>query len=489
MALADKRMNIMVRCRATPAGNILCNFQERDNPIMTIELIAQKNSHSRPIWLLREDRVEASSLPAHAKAWLAAQNYRAKAGAMVLIPTEEGNIAGAVLGLGKDENPFTGGVLAKTLPEGSWHFADMPQEPFLTTLGIAMGGYHFDRYLSEKEQKKIEIAVPGHTDMAELKRQVETIALVRDLINTPANDMGPEALEKVVATVAQAYNASLEVTKGEELLHKNLPLIHAVGRAGATAPRLIDMQWGPQDAPKVTLVGKGVCFDTGGLDIKTASGMLLMKKDMGGAANVLGLARLVMDAKLPVRLRLLVPAVENAISGNAFRPGDILPSHKGLSVEIGNTDAEGRLVLADALAVGDEDAPDVMLDMATLTGAARTALGPDLPPFYCRDDDFASRIAGQAVKIFDPLWRMPLWQPYMKNLSSRIADINNITSDAFAGSVTAALFLSRFTEKAKLWAHFDIYGWTPAAKPGFPVGGEAQGIRALYAVLKEKFGK
>jgi len=456
---------------------------------MTIELTAQKNSCSCPIWLLREDMPETPSLPAHAKAWLAAQNYRAKAGTLALIPTEKGTIAGMVLGLGKGENPFTSGVLAKALPEGSWYFANMPEEPFPVMLGILMGGYHFDRYQSGKEPKKIELAIPAHTDMAELKRQAETITLVRDLINTPANDMGPEELEKAVAALAKDYAACLEVTRGEELLHKNLPLIHAVGRAGAAAPRLIDMQWGPQDAPKVTLAGKGVCFDTGGLDIKTVNGMLLMKKDMGGAANTLGLAKLVMDAKLPVRLRLLVPAVENAISGNALRPGDIIPSRKGLSVEIGNTDAEGRLVLADALALGDEEAPDVMIDMATLTGAARIALGPDLPPFYCRDDDFASHITRQAMKNFDPLWRMPLWQPYMENLSSRIADINNVTSDGFAGSVTAALFLSRFTEKAKLWAHFDIYGWTPVAKPGFPAGGEAQGIRALYAVLKERFDK
>ena len=260
---------------------------------------------------------------------------------------------------------------------------------------------------------------------------------------------------------------------------QNFPMIHAVGRASAEAPRLIDMVWGDKDAPKVTLVGKGVCFDTGGLDIKPSSSMLLMKKDMGGAANVLGLASMIMAARLKLRLRVLIPAVENAISANAFRPGDVLTSRKGITVEIGNTDAEGRLVLADALALADEEKPEILVDMATLTGAARVALGPDLPPFYTQDDRLAGELADAASAAADPLWRMPLWKPYDAKLSSKIADMNNVTTDGFAGSITAALFLQRFVEKAASWAHFDIFAWSPNDRPHCPVGGEAQGIRAL----------
>ncbi len=266
-------------------------------------------------------------------------------------------------------------------------------------------------------------------------------------------------------------------------------MIHAVGRAAAEAPRLIDMVWGPEGAPKLTLVGKGVAFDTGGLDIKPASGMLLMKKDMGGAANVIGLASMIMAAKLNVRLRLLVPAVENSISGNAFRPGDVLTSRKGITVEIGNTDAEGRLVLADALALADEEQPDLLIDMATLTGAARVALGPDLPPFYTDDDDLAGALSAAASAAADPVWRMPLWGPYDSKLSSKVADINNVTSDGFAGSVTAALFLKRFVGKARSWAHFDIFGWSPVERAHCPVGGEAQAIRAIERVLSERFAR
>jgi leucyl aminopeptidase len=326
-------------------------------------------------------------------------------------------------------------------------------------------------------------------DEAETKRIAAAVTLTRDLINTPTNDMGPDALENAARALASEHKAEISVTEGEALLERNFPMIHAVGRAGAIAPRLIDITWGKESDPKVTLVGKGVCFDTGGLDIKPASGMLLMKKDMGGAANVLGLASVVMDAKLPVRLRVLIPAVENSIAGNAFRPGDVLQSRKGLTVEIGNTDAEGRLVLADALALADEEEPELLIDMATLTGAARVALGPDLPPFFTHDDALAEAIAAKAEETADPLWRMPLWQPYAQKLSSRIADINNVTTDGFAGAVTAALFLSRFVEKAKAHVHFDIFGWVPVEKPASPVGGEAQAIRALYLLLKEKYGK
>jgi len=309
------------------------------------------------------------------------------------------------------------------------------------------------------------------------------------MINTPTNDMGPSELEAAMRKLAERFKAVVRVTRGDDLLKKNFPMIHAVGRASASAPRLLDMQWGRAKDPKVTLVGKGVCFDTGGLNIKPGSSMALMKKDMGGAANVLGLAMMIMAAKLPVRLRVLVPAVENSISGNAFRPGDILQSRKGITVEIGNTDAEGRLVLGDALALGDEEKPQLMVDMATLTGAARVALGPDLPPFFTDDESLASGLSAASSALHDPLWRMPLWKPYNTMLSSKVADTNHITSGGFAGSVTAALFLQKFVEPATPWIHLDVFGWMPTAKPWCPVGGEAQGIRALYQLISERFAR
>ncbi len=330
--------------------------------------------------------------------------------------------------------------------------------------------------------------LPEGVDGEEVGRIATATFLARDLINTPAADMGPDDLAAAAEGIARAHGATCEIILGDALLDENYPMIHAVGRAAAVAPRLIDMRWGRADAPRVTLVGKGVCFDTGGLDLKPSSAMLLMKKDMGGAACVLALAQLVMEAGLDVRLRVLVPAVENSVSGNAFRPGDVLQSRKGVTVEIGNTDAEGRLVLADALTEADSEAPDLIVDMATLTGAARTALGPDLPPFYTDDEALAAEIAASASATSDPLWRMPLWRPYDSWLESKIADVNHVSDGPFAGSVTAALFLRRFVEKAGAYVHFDIYGWAPKAKPGRPVGGEAQGVRALYDLLKRRYG-
>jgi len=330
--------------------------------------------------------------------------------------------------------------------------------------------------------------VPAGVDAARVRRIADGVFLARDLVNTPTSDMGPDDLEKAVRTLAAAHKAEVSVIKGDELLTQNFPMIHAVGRASTGAPRLIDMIWGQPGAPKVTLVGKGVCFDTGGLDIKPSSGMLLMKKDMGGAANVLGLASMIMAAGLNVRLRVLIPAVENSIAGNAFRPGDVLASRKGITVEIGNTDAEGRLVLGDALALADDEEPQMLVDMATLTGAARVALGPDLPPFYTGDEALASDLAEASLAVEDPLWRLPLWRPYDAKLSSKIADINNVTTDGFAGSITAALFLKRFVEKTASWAHFDIFAWNPADRAHGPAGGEAQGIRALERIISTRFG-
>jgi leucyl aminopeptidase len=297
--------------------------------------------------------------------------------------------------------------------------------------------------------------------------------------------MGPDELEQAARTLARAHKAKISVISGKAL-ERGFPMIHAVGKASPRAPRLIDLSWGPAGAARITLVGKGVCFDTGGLDIKPASGMALMKKDMGGAATVLGLAQMIMAAKLRVRLRVLIPAVENAIAGNAFRPGDVLKSRKGITVEIGNTDAEGRLVLGDALALADEDRPDLLVDMATLTGAARVALGPDLPPFYTDDDALAEAIATAGRDVYDPVWRLPFWQPYNRLFESAVADMNNSGDSGFAGSITAALFLKRFVEKAKAYVHFDIYGWAPTPRAGRPKGGEAQAMRAMFEVIRQR---
>lgn len=457
---------------------------------MTVEIIAAKSAESRPVWFISKNAIDQAGLTQDALSWAKANDFNGQAGQVLVLPCTDGTIAGALFGTGDiaqgGQSQLLAGKLARGLPEGDWHIEGKPDHAELTALAFLMGGYNFTRYRKASD-KMIRLAVPEGVDAAETQSIAYAVTLARDLINTPTNDMGPDALEQATRDLASRNGAKVSTIEGDALLKQNFPMIHAVGRAGSIAPRLIDLTWGKDSDPKITLVGKGVCFDTGGLDIKAANGMLLMKKDMGGAANVLGLASMIMDAKLPVRLRVLIPAVENSIAGNAFRPSDVLQSRKGLTVEIGNTDAEGRLVLADALTLADEEEPDLIIDMATLTGAARVALGPDLPPFYTHDDALAATIADKATDTADPLWRMPLWQPYTQKLSSRVADLNNVTTDGFAGSVTAALFLSRFVEKAKAWAHFDIYGWVPVEKPASPVGGEAQAIRALYALLKEKY--
>ena len=457
---------------------------------MTVEIVAAKSADSRPIWFIGKNKTEQTALTSDVQAWAKANDFNGESGRVLVLPGKDGTIAGALFGTGDDDqggqSQLLAGKLARGLPEGDWHIENKPDHAELVTLAFLMGGYSFTRYRKGSD-KTIRLAVPAGVNAAETQHMADAVTLARDLINTPTNDMGPDALEQAARDLASRNGAKVSTIEGDALLKQNFPMIHAVGRAGSIAPRLIDLTWGKDSDPKITLVGKGVCFDTGGLDIKPASGMLLMKKDMGGAANVLGLASIIMNAKLPVRLRVLIPAVENSIAGNAFRPSDILQSRKGLSVEIGNTDAEGRLVLADALTLADEEEPELIIDMATLTGAARVALGPDLPPFYTYDDALAAAIAEKAAETADPLWRMPLWAPYAQKLSSRVADINNVTTDGFAGSVTAALFLSRFVEKAKSWAHFDIYGWAPVEKPASPVGGEAQAIRALYALLKHKY--
>jgi leucyl aminopeptidase len=453
---------------------------------MTTDIKVASTGGSKPVWFVKTGGLESSGVSSAALAWAKANGFDGQAARVLTIPGDDGEVSGALFGIGKDDVRLVAGKLASGLPKGEWHIAGAVREPDLTALAFLLGGYKFTRY-TKKEDAEVTLTLPDGADQTEVKRLARAVTLARDLINTPTNDMGPTALEAAVRTIAEEHNAALSVIKGDDLLTKNFPMIHAVGRAGSQEPRLIDLAWGDRNAPRVTLVGKGVCFDTGGLDIKTSSGMLLMKKDMGGAANVLALAGLIMDAKLPVRLRVLIPAVENSISANAFRPGDILTSRKGLTVEIGNTDAEGRLILADALALADEDEPEILIDMATLTGAARVALGPDLPPFYTNEDAFALEVATASDAVADPVWRMPLWQPYDAKLSSRIADMNNVTTDGFAGSITAALFLQRFVAKAKTWAHFDIFGWNPVEKPHAPIGGEAQAIRALYHVLKQRY--
>lgn len=454
---------------------------------MPVELVETKPKAALPVHLVARGGLEAAGLAPSSIAWASANGFSGEAGRTLVVPGENGAVAGALFGTGDEEGALGVGALARALPEGDWYFATTPAEPELAAIALALGGYVFTRY-GKKPGKALRFALPSGVDTARVRRVAEGVFLTRDLVNTPTSDMGPDELEKAVRSLAATHKADVQVIKGDELLKQNFPMIHAVGRASVGAPRLIDMTWGPKNAPKLTLVGKGVCFDTGGLDIKPSSGMLLMKKDMGGAANVLGLASMIMAGGLNVRLRVLIPAVENSIAGNAFRPGDVLTSRKGITVEIGNTDAEGRLVLADALALADDDEPQLLVDMATLTGAARVALGPDLPPFYTDDEKLASDLAAASLAAEDPLWRMPLWRPYDAKLSSKIADINNVTTDGFAGSITAALFLKRFVEKTTAWAHFDIFAWNPSDRPYGPAGGEAQGIRALERIISKRFG-
>jgi leucyl aminopeptidase len=434
----------------------------------------------------------SADLPAPARQFALANGFSANPGASLTLPAANGQIAQVVFGLddesSKFRDPFRPGQLPGLLPPGVYRFANVaPHEARLATLAFALGSYRFSRY-RKTDAREVRLVPPDGVDVAEIERIAEATVLARDLINTPANDMGPQELASAAQQLAQRYGADFNCVIGDDLKRQNFPLIHAVGMASTRAPRLIDISWGDLAHPKVTLVGKGVCFDTGGLDLKPSSGMLIMKKDMGGAANVLALALMVMDAGLKVRLRVLIPAVENAVAGNAFRPLDVFPSRKGITVEIGNTDAEGRLVLADALALADEEKPDLLIDLGTLTGAARVALGPDLPPFYTDDEGLAQELAACAKRENDPLWRLPLWPPYDSWLDSKVAKVNNAPSGTFAGSITCALFLQRFVESAKSWLHVDIYGWTPSAKPARPEGGECQAARAIYKLLSDRYG-
>ena len=444
-----------------------------------------------PIWFVTAASYPGvrESLEAPARAFADAAGFEPKAGQHLLLPGKSG-VGSVLFALDAEsdaKDPFLPGRLPQQLPAGVYRFANDPHDARLAALAFALGSYRFTRY-HKANGRDVRLDLPQRLDREDLERVVAAVTLTRDLVNTPANDMGPGELEDAARALAARYAADIRVTVGDDLLTQNYPLVHAVGRASAAAPRLIELAWGEAGHPRVSLVGKGVCFDSGGLDIKPESAMLLMKKDMGGAATVLALAQMIMDRKLKLRLEVIIPAVENAISGVAYRPRDVYRSRKGLTVEIGNTDAEGRLILADALARADETAPELLIDMGTLTGAARVALGPDLPAFYTKDDSLAAALARHAAAENDPLWRLPLWQPYDAMLDSKVADLNNVASNSFAGSIMCALFMQRFVAAAKSWLHLDIFAWTPTARPGRPEGGECQAARAVYALLAERYG-
>ena len=454
---------------------------------------AAASDGTRPIHLMGPDAFEtwkAGAAP-KARAWAEAAPFRAGAGQVLLIPGEDGTPEAALVGIGPDaqlaRHRFALAAARDTLGRGTWRLAtDLePEARDEAALGWLLAGYRFVRYAAAPAPEAMLVA-PDGVDTHRLEAIAAGEALTRDLINTPARDMGPADLAAAARELAGTFGASCEITEGQAIAD-HFPLIEAVGQAAAPdrAPRLIDIRWG-DEGPAVTLVGKGVCFDTGGLNLKPGASMGLMKKDMGGAANVLGLAHMLMATGAKLRLRVLIPAVENAVAGDSFRPGDILPSRKGLTVEINNTDAEGRLVLADALALASEEGPDRIVSMATLTGAARVAVGPDLAPFYTGDETLAADLMAAGDKVRDPLWRMPFWEPYETMIEPGIADVDNAPKGGFAGSITAALFLRRFVSNPASYTHFDIYGWNPTAAPGRPKGGAGQGLRALFEVLSPR---
>ena len=448
-----------------------------------------------PITLVSEKEWESwvGGQPEILQAWTATNQFKAAEGTWCLIPSEAGTPDRIILGRkesgGAGLSPFALGRLSSALPTGTY-FIDTeisPHDAAQSALGWALGTYRFETYRSKEATNERPCLVwPEQCDRRYVEAAASATFLVRDLVNTPANDMGPQELADAAGALAGQFGAELKVITGEGLLENNFPAIHVVGEGSEREPRLIDLRWGAEDAPKVTLVGKGVCFDTGGYNLKPGQHMALMKKDMGGAAHVLGLAQMILENALPVRLRVLIPAVENSVSGRAFRPSDVIKTRKGLSVEIGNTDAEGRLVLADALTLAGEENADLLVDFATLTGAARAALGPDIPPVFTDSDGIAADLARHSGAEDDPVWRLPLWPSYEKKLDSPIADLNN-DGGAFAGAIMAALFLKKFVADPENWVHLDVYAWNPESGPGRPKGGEAMGMRAVYRLIEERY--
>ena len=457
---------------------------------MLAALRARSGTETLPLTLLTKTSIAPwlETQPAATRTFLASIAFTAEPGQLGLIAGEDGRLDRVVAGVSALDDLWAYAALPTGLPPGSYRL-DVELAPAaagLAALGWALGSYTYSRY--RQSTKTLPTLVwPKGADRAATERASSATCWVRDLINTPANDLGPAELAEAARALAEEFEGRFKVVTGAELLAQNFPAIHAVGRASPREPRLIDLTWGRRSDPKVTIVGKGVCFDSGGLDIKSSQTMLLMKKDMGGGAHALGLARMIMMAGLPVRLRVLVPAVDNAVSGNAMRPLDVIQTRKGLSVEIGNTDAEGRLVLADALAEADSDKPDLLIDFATLTGAARVALGPDLPALFSNRDDLAAALLIAGTECADPLWRLPLWKPYRKGLESKVADLCNVAGHAHAGAILAGLFLENFVSPETPWLHLDIMAWNGSRRPGRPEGGEAMGLRAVYALIERRY--
>ncbi|MDP8984494.1 MAG: leucyl aminopeptidase family protein [Pseudomonadota bacterium] len=460
-------------------------------------------ARSIPLWLLYDDEIDAwrTARSGFIESWLNEQDFKGEKHRVLLVPDSGGTAAMALGGLGKRQAGLSlwhAAGLAERLPPHRFHFAQTWSDAEATqlSLGFRYGAYRFERYRPSKAERAATLEMPGNADGSYVANAAESLKLARDLINTPAGDLGPAELATAARHLAEQHRAEYREWVGEDLLTAGFPAIHAVGRASAAAPRLIEIRWSPPrrdlrhgDAlPGVTLVGKGVCFDSGGLDIKPSSGMALMKKDMGGAAVTLALANMLMRSGINARLRVLVPAVENAIAGNAYRPGDVLQTRKGLTVEVGNTDAEGRLVLCDALALADAERPDLIIDFATLTGAARVALGPELPALFGSHETLVNELARRAALEHDPLWPMPLWAGYEDELGSKIADLNNVAASGFAGAIFGALFLKRFVTATPHWLHIDLYAWNPKERPGRPVGAEAHAVRGVYRYLVERYG-
>jgi leucyl aminopeptidase len=452
-------------------------FVDRSSSSLPIQIVGQSSWRK---WLKEQSAAR--------RGWLESTGVTGKAGDLAVLPGRDGKAAGAVLVLSAKPMLWDFGALATRLPGGTWRLASdtAPVSPTDAAVAIGLGTWRFERYRTKKGKASAKIVWPQGVDKARATAMIEAISMARDLITTPSSDMGPAELAGAAQDLAKAHKAKIRVIVGDDLLKQNYPMVHAVGRASSRAPRLIDLSWGKESDPKVTLVGKGVCFDTGGLDLKPSTGMLMMKKDMGGAATVMAVAAMVMSAKLPVRLRLLVPAVENSVSGNAFRPMDVVPTRKGITVEIGNTDAEGRLILCDALHEGASEKPTMMVDCATLTGAARVALGTDLPALFCNDDALADDLLDAGKAVTDPMWRLPLFAGYRRLLDSKVADINNAPGVAFGGAITAALYLKEFVPDDVPWAHFDMMAWNNSSRPGRPEGGEAQVARAIFAAIEKR---